>query len=55
MRRHPRRPRTGAASLELVLVTAVMLPLALGLLFLGIKICSYVFAALGGLNHMPFL
>jgi hypothetical protein len=49
MRRH------GAASLELVMATAVAIPIAGGLLFLGFKICSYVFAALSGLVSMPFV
>ncbi len=52
--RTPRR-RVGAASLELILVTAVMLPLAILMLILGVTICRYVFSALGGLLLMPFL
>ncbi len=47
--------RSGAASLELVLASAVAIPIAGGLLFLGFKICSYVFAALSGLLSMPFV
>jgi hypothetical protein len=47
--------RTAAASLELVLASAVAIPIAGGLLFLGFKICSYVFAALSGLLSMPFV
>ncbi len=51
-----RRPwRAGAASLELVLVTAVMLPLAILMLILGVTMCRYVFSALSGLLLMPFL
>lgn len=52
---NPPTSRRGAASLELVMATAVMLPLTVLLLLLGIKICSYVFSALGGLTLMPFL
>ena len=37
------------------MATAVMLPLAVLLLLLAIKICAYVFAALGGMTQMPFL
>ncbi len=50
-----RTARSGLASLELVMATAVMLPIAVLLLILGITICRYVFAALSGLLLMPFL
>ena len=49
------RNRRAAASLELVMATAVAIPIAGGLLFLGFKICRYVFAALSGLVSMPFV
>jgi hypothetical protein len=49
------RNRKAAASLELVMATAVAIPIAGGLLFLGFKICRYVFAALSGLVSMPFV
>lgn len=47
--------RAGAASLELVMATAVAIPIAGGILFLGFRICSYVFSALSGLLTMPFV
>ncbi|GAB5402140.1 MAG: hypothetical protein Aurels2KO_03710 [Aureliella sp.] len=47
--------RRGAASLELVLVTAVALPLAVALLLLGAKMAAYVYAGLSGLTTMPWL
>lgn len=47
--------RTGSASLELVLVTAVALPLAVMLLLLGAKMAAYVYSGLGGLLTMPWL
>lgn len=47
--------RDGAASLELVMATAVAIPIAGGILFLGFQICSYVFSALSGLVSMPFV
>ncbi len=54
-RRKIRTNRTGAASLELVMATAVAIPIAGGALFLGFKICSYVFSAFAGLLSMPFV
>ena len=47
--------RTGAASLELVMATAIAIPIAGGALFLGFRICRYVFSALSGLVSMPFV
>ncbi len=47
--------RNGAASLELVMATAVAIPIAGGALFLGFKICSYVFSAFAGLLSMPLV
>ena len=47
--------RCGAASLELVMATAIAIPIAGGALFLGFKICSYVFSAYSGLISMPFV
>ena len=47
--------RLGTASMELVLATAVALPIAGAVLFLGFKICSYVYSAIGGLLTMPFV
>lgn len=47
--------RAGSASIELVMASAVAIPIAGGALFLGFKICSYVFSALSGLLVMPFV
>ncbi len=49
------RPRNGSASLELVMATAVAVPLAGAMLFFGFSICRYVFNALCGLLLLPFL
>jgi hypothetical protein len=48
-------PRAGAASLEVVLATAVAVPLAALMFLLGVQICRYVYTALGGLLVQPFL
>lgn len=53
LRRHPHR--RGNSSMELVMATAVALPMAVAMLFLGFKICTYVFSGLSGLLSMPFL
>jgi hypothetical protein len=47
--------RRGLASLEVVLTTAVMLPIAAALLFLGIKMAAIVYQVIGGLVAWPFL
>ena len=47
--------RRGLASLELVMITAVALPLAIVLLILAAKISSYVFKATAGLLSVPWL
>lgn len=47
--------RNGAASIELVMASAVAIPIAGAILFLGFKICSYVFSALSGSISMPFV
>ena len=47
--------RRGIASMELVMATAVAIPIAGGVLFLGFKMCSYVFSGLSGLLTMPFV
>ncbi len=47
--------RRGAANLELVLVTAVALPLAVALLLLGAKMAAYVYSGISGLTTMPWL
>ncbi len=41
--------------MEVVLATAVAVPLAVLMLFLGITICRYVHTALVGLLFQPFL
>lgn len=55
MRVRPTTKRRGTASIELVMATAVAIPIAGGILFLGFRICSYVFSALSGALAMPFV
>ena len=52
--RHRHR-RMGAASMELVMASAIAIPVAGGALFLGFSICRYVFSALSGLLSIPFV
>ena len=47
--------RRGAASMEVVMATAVAVPLAGLVFFLGIAICRYVFGALSGMLLQPFM
>jgi hypothetical protein len=47
--------RSGLASLEVVMTTAVMLPIAAAILFLGIKLAAIAYQVLGGLVAWPFL
>ena len=47
--------RTGAASMELVMASAIAIPVAGGALFLGFSICRYVFSAVSALLSMPFV
>jgi hypothetical protein len=57
-RRHRTRRgdgRRGLASLEVVMTTAVMLPIAAAILFLGIKLAAIAYQVLGGLVGWPFL
>lgn len=55
-RKHPGScRRIGLANLELVLVTAVALPLGFLLFLLGVQICRYVFRGLGGMLTLPLL
>jgi hypothetical protein len=51
--RAPRR--SGLASLEVVMTTAVMLPISAAILFLGIKMAAIVYKAIGALVAWPFL
>ena len=47
--------RSGATSMQVVMATAIAVPIAAGILFLGFRICRYVFSALSGLLSMPFV
>lgn len=47
--------RRGTMSLEVVMTTGIMLPLAGTLLFLGIKMCALVYQAIGAMVSWPFL
>jgi hypothetical protein len=49
------RRRRGLASLEVVMTTAVMLPIAAAILFLGIKMAAIVYQVIGALVAWPFL
>jgi hypothetical protein len=49
------RRHSGMVSLEVVMTTAVMLPVAGALLLLGIKLCATIYQAIGGLVAWPFL
>jgi hypothetical protein len=55
--RRPRlcRNRSAVASLEVVLATAVALPLAVLMFLLGVQICRYVFRGFDGMLTMPWL
>lgn len=47
--------RLGMSALEVVMATAVGVPLAGMLFFLSLKICAYVYGAISGLLAWPFL
>ncbi len=47
--------RRGHSSLELVMATAVVLPLALMSFLLSIEICKYVFRGIDGMLTLPWL
>ncbi len=47
--------RSGNSSLEVVMATAVAVPLAAMLFFLGTQICRYVYGVISGLTTWPFL
>ena len=49
------RRRRGLASLEVIMTTAVMLPIAAAILFLGIKMAAIVYQVIGALVAWPFL
>lgn len=54
-RRPRQRHRRGSAHLEVVMTTAVMLPVAGLLFFLGIRMCRYAFEIISGLVGWPLL
>jgi hypothetical protein len=54
-RRFRRGRRDGMASLEVVMTTAVMLPVAGILLFLGTELLATMYQAIGVLVAWPFL
>jgi hypothetical protein len=54
-RRSGPKTRCGLANLEMVLVTAVVLPLGFMLFLLGVQICRYAFRGLGGMLSLPLL
>jgi hypothetical protein len=47
--------RRGLASLEVVMTTAVMLPIAAAIFFLGMKLAQTVYQAIGAMVSWPFL
>jgi hypothetical protein len=47
--------RRGLASLEVVMTTAVMLPIAAALVWLGMKMAAVVYQVIGALVAWPFL
>jgi hypothetical protein len=49
------RCRRGLASLEVVMTTLVMLPIAFAILLLGIKLASTVYQVIGALVAWPLL
>lgn len=53
--RNHRSRNGGMASLEVVMATAVMLPVAGMLLFLGVNLCATLYQAVGALVAWPFL
>ena len=50
-----RRRRAGLSSLEVVMATAVAVPLAALIFFLGVQMCRYVYGVISGLVTWPFL
>jgi hypothetical protein len=47
--------RRGLASLEVIMTTAVMLPIAFAILILGVKMAAIVYQVIGALVAWPFL
>lgn len=50
-----RAVRRGMANLEVVMTIAVMLPITGAMLFLGVKILTTLYQAIGALVAWPFL
>lgn len=50
-----RHPRRGTVSLEVVMTTAIMLPLAGILFFLGLDMLKALYQAIGTMVSWPFL
>lgn len=48
-------PRRAIAQLELVMITAVILPLAIGMWLIAVAICQYVFRGMSGILSLPVL
>jgi len=47
--------RNGTAALEEVMILAVMMPIAAGSFFLGLKICQAIYAIMSALVGWPYL
>ena len=54
-RRSRSRRRRGLASLEVVMTTLVMLPIAAAILWLGFKLAAIAYQVIGALVAWPFL
>lgn len=54
-RRRTARHRRGLTSLEVVMTTAVMLPIAFALLVLGVKLATTAYQVTAALVAWPFL
>ena len=50
-----KRQRRGAMTMEVVMSTGVMIPIAFGLLLLGTEMCRYVYGLVSSLVTWPFL
>ena len=58
LRRPPLRRvgrRRGLAQMEAVMTTAVVLPLAVALFFMGLKACQYFYQIMSALVSWPYL
>ena len=53
--RRARARRRGLASLEVVMTTLVMLPIAAAILWLGFKLAATAYQVIGALVAWPFL